>query len=41
MEETYPEDIKYFPSNKFTDKSPLATLVLKNQQWNYFKFPNI
>ncbi len=28
MEKTYPETIKYFPSTKLADKSPLATLLL-------------
>ena len=28
MGKTYPEDIKYFPSNKMEDKFPLATLLL-------------
>ena len=37
MEETYPEAIKYFPSNKVADKSPLATLLLTKSTMKLFQ----
>ena len=37
MEETYPEAIKYFPSNKLADKSPLATLLLTKSTMKLFQ----
>ena len=38
MEETYPEAMKYFPSNKLADKALLATLLLTKSTMNLFQF---
>mgnify|MGYP000303601836 CR=1 FL=1 len=37
MEGTYPETIKYFPSTKLADKSPLATLLLTKSTMKLFQ----
>ena len=37
MEETYPETIKYFPSTKLADNSPLATLLLTKSTMKLFQ----
>ena len=37
MEVTYPETIKYFPSTKLADKSPLATLLLTKSTMKLFQ----
>ena len=37
MEATYPETIKYFPSTKLADKSPLATLLLTKSTMKLFQ----
>ena len=37
MEGTYPETIKYFPSTKLADSSPLATLLLTKSTMKLFQ----
>tara|TARA_B100000900_G_scaffold383091_1_gene370750 strand:+ start:186 stop:590 length:405 start_codon:yes stop_codon:yes gene_type:complete len=37
MEDTYPESIKYFPSTKLADTSPLATLLLTKSTMKLFQ----